>query len=164
MMETASFPTTHSMAAVYRHYRDGSRKKLFEFLLDVPDEDFVRAVAGANGRSLRDLLVHLVDASGFWISLIQDRPHTALDPADFATVESVIPVADESADRIDHVLRDADPDWFSREMAVTPGGIPQRVVPAQAFVHLLTHEFHHKGQIVLLARMLGHEPPETDYL
>jgi uncharacterized damage-inducible protein DinB len=25
-----------------------------------------------------------------------------------------------------------------------------------------THEFHHKGQIVLMARVLGYFPPDTD--
>ena len=30
------------------------------------------------------------------------------------------------------------------------------------FTHTVTHEFHHKGQIVLLGRQLGHPAPDTD--
>ena len=32
----------------------------------------------------------------------------------------------------------------------------------QLFTHVITHEFHHKGQIVMMCRMLGYVPPETD--
>jgi uncharacterized damage-inducible protein DinB len=28
--------------------------------------------------------------------------------------------------------------------------------------HLLTHTFHHKGQIVAMCRVLGHPAPDTD--
>jgi len=34
--------------------------------------------------------------------------------------------------------------------------------PLQVFTHVLTHEFHHKGQIMSMCRILGHQPPDTD--
>lgn len=34
--------------------------------------------------------------------------------------------------------------------------------PLQLFTHTLTHEFHHKGQIALMCRLLGYTPPDTD--
>jgi uncharacterized damage-inducible protein DinB len=34
--------------------------------------------------------------------------------------------------------------------------------PVQVFTHVLTHEFHHKGQIMSMCRLLGHQPPDTD--
>jgi len=34
--------------------------------------------------------------------------------------------------------------------------------PLQLFTHVLTHEFHHKGQIMTMCRLLGHIPPDTD--
>jgi uncharacterized damage-inducible protein DinB len=36
--------------------------------------------------------------------------------------------------------------------------------PLQLFTHLLTHEFHHKGQIMTMCRLLGHIPPDTDVI
>ncbi|MFD1038385.1 DinB family protein [Virgibacillus byunsanensis] len=32
------------------------------------------------------------------------------------------------------------------------------------FTHTITHEFHHKGQIVKMGRLLGYNPPDTDLI
>lgn len=32
------------------------------------------------------------------------------------------------------------------------------------FTHVITHEFHHKGQAMTMARLLGHTPPDTDIM
>lgn len=32
------------------------------------------------------------------------------------------------------------------------------------FTHVITHEFHHKGQIMTMSRLLGHVPPDTDIM
>ncbi|HEY4289997.1 MAG TPA: DinB family protein [Puia sp.] len=34
--------------------------------------------------------------------------------------------------------------------------------PIQLFTHVLTHEFHHKRQVMSMCRLLGHQPPDTD--
>lgn len=39
-----------------------------------------------------------------------------------------------------------------------------RKSPRQLLMHAVTHEFHHKGQIVAMLRMLGHVPQNTDIL
>lgn len=39
---------------------------------------------------------------------------------------------------------------------------PVGLTPLWLMTHTMTHEFHHKGQIVTLARKLGHAPPDTD--
>lgn len=39
-----------------------------------------------------------------------------------------------------------------------------RKTPHQLLVHSITHEFHHKGQIVAMLRLLGHVPQNTDVL
>lgn len=36
------------------------------------------------------------------------------------------------------------------------------VTPLWLMTHTITHEFHHKGQIVAMARCLGYAPPDTD--
>lgn len=32
------------------------------------------------------------------------------------------------------------------------------------FTHVITHEFHHKGQSMTMSRLLGYSPPDTDIL
>lgn len=39
-----------------------------------------------------------------------------------------------------------------------------RKSPRQLLMHTVTHEFHHKGQVVAILRQLGHAPQNTDIL
>jgi len=38
------------------------------------------------------------------------------------------------------------------------------ITPSKLLMHTITHEFHHKGQIVAMARQMGYESPNTDVL
>ncbi|MCM3704658.1 MULTISPECIES: DinB family protein [Bacillaceae] len=38
------------------------------------------------------------------------------------------------------------------------------MTPRKLFMHTVIHEYHHKGQIMAMARQLGYEPPNTDVL
>jgi uncharacterized damage-inducible protein DinB len=43
-----------------------------------------------------------------------------------------------------------------------PDGDVATRTPALILHHMLTHAFHHKGQIVAMCRVLGHPAPDTD--
>lgn len=38
------------------------------------------------------------------------------------------------------------------------------ITPGKLLMHTITHEFHHKGQIVAMIRQMGYVPPNTDVL
>ncbi|WP_420491140.1 DinB family protein [Neobacillus drentensis] len=38
------------------------------------------------------------------------------------------------------------------------------MTPRKLLLHTITHECHHKGQIVAMLRQMGYEPPNTDVL
>ena len=44
---------------------------------------------------------------------------------------------------------------------------PEKYIQINAFgifTHVISHEFHHKGQAMTMARQLGHVPPDTDIM
>jgi uncharacterized damage-inducible protein DinB len=43
-------------------------------------------------------------------------------------------------------------------------GITLTLTPLQLFTHVITHEFHHKGQILTMSRTLGYIPVDTDVI
>ncbi len=47
------------------------------------------------------------------------------------------------------------------ELHFSDGDVSVRT-PALVLHHVLTHAFHHKGQIVAMCRALGHPAPDTD--
>ena len=40
----------------------------------------------------------------------------------------------------------------------------QNRTSSKLLMHVITHEFHQKGQLVAMARQMGYEPPNTDVL
>ena len=57
----------------------------------------------------------------------------------------------------------------NRMEELVSGNVPQikkeLSVPAlQLFTHVTTHEFHHKGQVMSMSRILGYKPPDADVI
>jgi uncharacterized damage-inducible protein DinB len=57
----------------------------------------------------------------------------------------------------------------SKERWQTPSKMPVRgesnpllLTPLELFTHVITHEFHHKGQVLTMSRLLGYTPVDTD--
>jgi uncharacterized damage-inducible protein DinB len=46
----------------------------------------------------------------------------------------------------------------------TAGGATAISTPLEIFTHVVTHEFHHKGQILSMFRLLGHIPLDSDVI
>jgi uncharacterized damage-inducible protein DinB len=41
-------------------------------------------------------------------------------------------------------------------------GFLMTLSPLQLYTHVITHEFHHKGQMLSMSRILGYIPVDTD--
>lgn len=149
---------------VYRWVRR-SREVLLEYCASVPPADFTRALPEAGWTCMRDTLVHSADGyrwwmDGFALGGTRDTFHPEEFPdlpgvrAAFALVDDMVArFLDAFGDRLDEVV--------GRTRAQPQNG-GLRVTPRYIFMHAITHEFHHKGQCVMLGRRLGHHPPETD--
>lgn len=141
-----------------------AHQRALEFALLLKPEHLVLS-PGKGGRSVRSILVHIVDAEGHWVEgVIKGGRWERLDPADFPTGET---------------LRDA---WRRQRRSTRTlleelgqGGLDgRRRVPLtesleptveQILWHVLMHEAHHRGQAMLTARLVsGLEPPDTDLL
>lgn len=46
----------------------------------------------------------------------------------------------------------------------TASGQAAEFNPLEIFTHAITHEFHHKGQILTMFRLMGHTPPDADVI
>jgi len=57
----------------------------------------------------------------------------------------------------DDLLQTFTKKWPGKDKYVTTN-------PLQLFTHVITHEFHHKGQILTMSRLLGYLPVDTDVI
>ena len=142
-----------------------ANRKLFEVIELLTSDQFTQNVAGSYG-SIRNTLVHMLSAEWGWIDRCggpQRGP--ALKADDYPTRESLLErwgivegyvrefLGRLTDDDLDRVIEFSLPQTGTRAMRL-----------GELLQHAATHGVHHRGQIALLLRMLGHAPGNFDLL
>ena len=124
---------------------------------------YTRTVPGFGRGSIRDQMVHICRAEAIWVCALQNQPRPDIRPEDFATADSVASLRTHVVAETLRYLDQLPESRLNRELDQYPGywAGPHRS-PAFILTHVLTHAFHHKGQIVAMFRILGHPAPDTD--
>jgi uncharacterized damage-inducible protein DinB len=142
-----------------------ANRKLFDALQQLTDEQFTQPVAGSYG-SIQNTLVHMLSAECGWLDRCGGPPRgAALKGTDYPTLASV---RDRWREVEGHVraflsgLRDEDLD---RIIEWGIGGGPKHLSRlGDLMQHAAVHGVHHRGQVALLLRALGHTPGNFDLL
>ena len=163
---TWPFPDPRALESVMRHQHERGQDLLLRFLSSIGREDFVTPLECLAGGSIRDRVVHMVDAESFWMSVLTNRVHQPLQPADYADMDAILPAWRAATDLTLNFLHTVDIAWFVREglFAHPHRPEPLKLVPSLVVLHVLTHAYHHKGQICVAARLLGYTPPDLDFI
>ena len=140
------------------------RSILFDFLRDVVGNDGLNRVFSEFGdKSIRHLLEHSAGCYFSWLGFhALGRPRASFAHGPCTTMEEVTNLYGRVDQLVAHfferfggsgdilIRTEHDPgEWIS-------------ATPLELFSHTITHEFHHKGQIVWMTRLLGHVPRDTD--
>ncbi len=129
------------------------RSALLELLEHIPDErgDFA---AWEGGMSFKRMLDHLNGSSARMQKLMQgETPEPTVPSASFAEAKAA---THHSALEVESVLKGLTEEQLSRVIPAF-GGMQ---LPVHKLVSMLVeHEIHHKGQIWMMARMVGIKPP-----
>jgi uncharacterized damage-inducible protein DinB len=142
------------------------RETLFRYCENVSQEHFTFDHTTFGGRSIQYLFVHIANTYTFWLGHF-----TTLAPTPFVKAEeqptvpniktvfqAVDTITEKFLTQFDPVLEQPIRNKISsREMEVA-------LTPLQLFTHVITHEYHHKGQILSMSRQLGYSPIDTDII
>jgi len=146
-------------------YSYWANKKLFDVMSRLTHEQFTQSVAGSYG-SIRNTLVHAMSAEAGWLERCGGPERgPKLNPADFPTLESVIQKWKQVEAHVREFfanLKDEDLDRDAEFM--DPAGNTRVMSVGELMQHAVIHGIHHRGQVVLLLRMLGQEPGNIDML
>ncbi|HLZ87477.1 MAG TPA: DinB family protein, partial [Puia sp.] len=140
-----------------------SRNILFDFVRnEVGEEELNRRFPAYADKSISDLLVHSASCYFHWLAyLALQQPRGSLYEGG-TTMEELHRLYEQvdttMALFLEHFAASMDESFDG----VHDDGWRVRVTPLELFTHVTTHEYHHKGQIVLICRMLGHVPVDTD--
>ena len=146
-------------------YNYWANAKLFAVVLQLSDEEFTRPVTGSYG-SVRNTLVHMLSAEWGWLDRCGGAPRGPALVADaYPTPQSVVDqwqLVERDLRFFLSGLRDDDLDRVI-EFSIGSGAVHRRRL-GDLMQHAANHGVHHRGQVALLLRALGHAPGNVDFL
>ena len=135
---------------------------MFEYCKTISPTDFVNQnTSFGRGGSVRNLLVHIVNTYQFWIAetaLKQNVDYPKYE--DVPDINSIIELFNEVDAFMETFIASID----DRTIAFELNGKKDTATALKLFTHVITHEFHHKGQILSISRHLGYIPVDTDVM
>ena len=136
---------------------------LLRHVATVPDKLYRQPISGFGHPSIWKQLVHILACEEGWIHDLQDKNFAGWGAEDCPTIADLLAARNRireatqtylsrlSESQLNTTLAKRSADW---------GG--ELRSPAFIVLHVITHAFHHKGQIVAMLRIVGHPAPDTD--
>lgn len=140
-----------SMFQLMFQYNHALNRYLWDSILTLSDEDFVKEVRYSHG-SLRNHVVHLTGVDGRWLRRLQAHPDPGAfkpDPDDFATRETAKVLWDSVSQDVSEYIE-----------SLTDEGLnaipPSQTEPAwQILLQLIFHTIDHRAQMLRLLYDFG---------
>jgi uncharacterized damage-inducible protein DinB len=120
-------------------------------------------IPGFGQHSLRHQLVHILSVEQAWVCGLRGTPSTRLSVDDHSTLASLIETKRRVAAATISYMFEQTEVSLNTVVSILPKewvGPPR--APAFILLHVITHTFHHKGQMATMFRILGHPAPDTD--
>lgn len=137
---------------------------LLEHVSTVPKDLLRTSIPGFGHPSVWAQLVHILTCEEGWVHDLQNKDFPGWDEQDCPATadlqaarrrirdETRLYIGSLTEEQLNATLTQRPADW---------GG--ELRSPAFILVHVITHAFHHKGQVVAMLRILGYPAPDTDF-
>lgn len=136
---------------------------LLHHLSTIPQDDYARELPNFGSASLRRQVIHIFNCEGFWIHSLQGRHYSDRETAACPTVADARGWQQEVTKQTQAYLSSLTNQLLNAATELHfPDGDKAIRTPALVVHHILTHAFHHKGQIAAMCRELGYPVPDTD--
>ena len=156
------------MELLYQQYKlmQSARATFFSYCDTISLAHFTEELSTFGGSSIRSLLVHTANTYLFWLgtfALTKEIPF--VKPLFVNNVNEIRQMYQEVNNLTEEFLRH----YQERMQQALTGEIPWRKItfestPLALFTHVITHESHHKGQVLSMSRQLGYTPVDTDLI
>jgi uncharacterized damage-inducible protein DinB len=141
-----------------------SRQVLLKYCERISEKDFVAENSSFGRGSIRNLLVHIGNTYEFWIG--RHALNLEMDFAEYNSIGNTFQAKDFflNIDALVTRFIDAYSGKHLEDLIFEINDQKVNASPLKLFTHVITHEFHHKGQILSLSRQFGYTPIDTDII
>jgi uncharacterized damage-inducible protein DinB len=136
---------------------------LLSHITAVPDDLHHKPIAGFGHSSIWKQLVHILNCEEGWVHNLQDKAFAGWHEKDCLTMTAMLAAKGRISEATQAYLNDLSEEQLNSTLAKRPldwGG--ELRSPAFILLHVITHAFHHKGQIVAMLRIVGYPAPDAD--
>lgn len=147
-----------------------TRQILLDQCRELNEDDFTKEFE-FGFQSIRDSLVHVAGCYHAWLgSFVLSQTSSPLFTKEVINnmklddIQSYFQQADVYVESVFEQFTNKFDEFIEKELSWKSGSGIVRKTPRQLLIHSITHESHHKGQIVAMLRLLGHIPKNTDIL
>lgn len=146
-------------------YAHWANTKLLQVVSQLTPDQFRQPVAGSYG-SIQNTLVHVLSAEWGWLERCGGpRRGPALKPDAYPTAESLAAEWTTVEANLREFLANLSDDDLARTITFNNArGEERMAVLGELLQHGVVHGVHHRGQVALLLRLLGHTPGNVDLL
>ncbi|HNP95094.1 MAG TPA: DinB family protein [Cyclobacteriaceae bacterium] len=143
----------------------GSREVVFNFCETMSVEHFTKPVENFGRGSICGTQAHIADTYIHWIGKFALQKQ--IEYLNREKVNNVGALRSEFI-QVNKLVEEFFEKFYDDADELLERNIPDRgkvgFTPLKLFTHVITHEFHHKGQMMSMARINGYIPPDTDLI
>jgi len=136
---------------------------LLRHVAPVPDNLRRKLIPGFGQPSVWKQLAHILTCEEGWVHDLQNKAFPGWHDEDCPTMAALRATKDRIREATQTYLGGLTEEQLNTTLAKGPadwGG--ELRSPAFILLHVITHAFHHKGQVVAMLRILGYPAPDTD--
>jgi len=136
---------------------------LLRHVATVPEELLHQPISGFGHPSIWKQLVHILTCEEGWVHDLQNQVFPGWSEDDCRTMATLQDAKRRIREATRTYLGGLTEEQLNTTLAKRPvdwGG--ELRSPAFILLHVITHAFHHKGQVVAMLRILGYPAPDTD--
>lgn len=153
-------------ANAFRHfynYHFAENRKIWEHVASLASDQFTQAVDYSHG-SVRDQVVHLIDAEQTWFSELRDaQPLEPLPSSDVDDRDVIRAYWDKVEQAIRAYLADLKDDMLFTKPIKEPED-DKDLIMWQVLLHVANHATDHRAQLLRVLHDLGVETKYQDYI
>jgi uncharacterized damage-inducible protein DinB len=142
-----------------------ARAELLKFCSTLKPEDLSKEIAGFNNSTIISKLLHIANTYLFWLKRFAAKEEFQyFEEKNIKDIDGVRKAFAEADKAVNTFLNSypyhstkikGEIFWLKTDMTFSV---------VELFTHVMTHEFHHKGQIMSMTRMLGYTPIDADII